>query len=299
VAPLNGLPIDDPVLAERRVLAVKVDNHPNARPQSGLEIADAIVETVVEGGYTRFIALFHTTDTGYVGPIRSARPTDSTILKPLGAPLVLSGAQRWVYDLFASRGVPVIGEVAGTYRISSRSAPHNLYGDTESLRLTADGRGYSDEFGIPLYEIAPWVSMPEEAAETISMSWSTNTLYSWQYRDGEYFRYIGVETPRAHNYVDRSGEGGQVSVDVIVVIEGTRYTAWPAAGTEGNPVPAIDTVGSGPAAIFYAGRVMTGTWQRNNIGEPFTLLDEDGDPMTVPPGRPWIAVFPEQRAVRW
>jgi len=96
IAPLTGLPIDDETLAARRVMAIKVDNHPDARPQSGLDQADAVMEILVEGGFTRFVALFHTTDTDYVGPIRSGRPTDPTVLRPMNAVMVVSGGQDWI-----------------------------------------------------------------------------------------------------------------------------------------------------------------------------------------------------------
>jgi hypothetical protein len=299
VAPLSGLPIDDQALADRRVLGVKIDNHPNARPQSGLDVADAVMEISVEGGFTRFIALFHTTDTDYLGPIRSGRPTDPTVLRPMNAVMVLSGGQNWILNYIASRGVKMIGEVSGTYRISTRPRPHNLYGDTAGLRQTADGRGYSDEFGTALYAIAPWEVLPDEQADTIVLNWSTTATYSWQYHDGKYLRFIGADDPHPHNGVDREGNVEQISVDVLVVLEGTRYTAYPAAGVKGNEVPAIDTLGSGPAHIFYQGRVMTGTWERESIEDPFALFDESGDPMTVPPGKPWISIFPEQRSVSW
>ncbi|MCP3976979.1 MAG: DUF3048 domain-containing protein, partial [bacterium] len=74
-SPLNGLNVEDPELLERRAIAVKVDNHWNARPQSGIQEADMVYELLVEGGLTRFIAVFHHSDSGYVGPIRSLRPT--------------------------------------------------------------------------------------------------------------------------------------------------------------------------------------------------------------------------------
>jgi len=44
---------------KRRPLAVMVENHVEARPQSGLFFADIIYEAVAEGGITRFMALFY------------------------------------------------------------------------------------------------------------------------------------------------------------------------------------------------------------------------------------------------
>ncbi|HSM44798.1 MAG TPA: DUF3048 domain-containing protein, partial [Acidimicrobiia bacterium] len=82
-SPVNGLPVDDPDTLERRVIAVKIDNHHNARPQSGIQEAEAVVEIRVEGSFTRFIALVHRVDSEYLGPIRSARPSDAMVILPL------------------------------------------------------------------------------------------------------------------------------------------------------------------------------------------------------------------------
>lgn len=296
VEPLNGLPIDDAALADRRVMAVKIDNHPEARPQSGLEQADAVIEILVEGGFTRFIALFHSSDTGYVGPIRSGRPTDPSMLKAMNATFTISGGQPWVIDYIVGRDINLIGEVAGTYRVSHRVAPHNLFGDTVALRETADGRGYSDQFPGPLYEVGPWEGLPEERAELISLSWATGNLVNWQHTDEGYLRFVGTS---AHNWIDRDGNGGQLTFDVLVVLVGDPYTASPPAGVRGQSLPATTTVGAGAAYIFYEGRVLEGTWSRDDIDQPFTLLDADGNRMTVPPGRPWVSLFPSDRSITW
>ena len=166
IAPISGLPVEDETLAARRVIAVKVDNHPDARPQSGLNDADGVIEIIVEGGFTRFIALFHTTDTDYVGPIRSVRPTDSDRAP---ADERGHGAQRR----------PALGPQPHRRprgeddRRGRRHLPHLTRGplpttstaNTTDLRATADTRGYSDEFGTALYEIAPWDEMPAETAD--------------------------------------------------------------------------------------------------------------------------------------
>ena len=51
---INGLAVEDETLLDRRVLAVKMDNHYRARPQSGVDQADMVIELMVEG-VTRFL----------------------------------------------------------------------------------------------------------------------------------------------------------------------------------------------------------------------------------------------------
>ena len=102
------------------VIGVKNDNNVNARPQSGPQNADAVVEVLVEGGMTRFINIFYQSDTTYHGPIRSARPTDPTVLKPLGGVLVVSGATGGLIPQIEAMGVPVITDRRPEFfRISS------------------------------------------------------------------------------------------------------------------------------------------------------------------------------------
>jgi hypothetical protein len=67
----------------------------------------------------------------------------------------------------------------------------------------------------------------------------------------------------------------------------------------GSPVPAIDTVGSGRVLVFTNGRVFDGRWSRSSIRDPFELRYPDGSLLTVPPGVPWVNVFPADRSVDW
>ena len=76
----------DAAAPHRPALVVKIDNHPDARPQAGLNQADIVLEENVEG-ITRFAAVFQTTDADPVGPIRSARTTDIDSARPLDQPL--------------------------------------------------------------------------------------------------------------------------------------------------------------------------------------------------------------------
>lgn len=295
VSPLNGLPIEDPSLVDRRVLAVKIDNHWNARPQSGIQDADAVYELLVEAGLTRFIALFHQSDSDYLGPMRSGRPTDPTLLKPLGATFTISGAQDWVVNRIVSAGVSLIGEVRpATYRISSRFAPHNLYVDTTALREYANERGYPDDPPPDLFAWESWSDDLRARATSISFDWSPGLQVRWDWTGEQYVRYTGGDL---HQWIPRKGDPEQLSTDTLVVLFARRYTASPSGA--GSSVPAMDTVGTGRALVFSGGEVREGTWSRDAIEEPFALQDGDGATLTVPPGRPWVSVFPDSRSITW
>ena len=72
--------------------------------------------------------------------------------------------------------------------------------------------------------------------------------------------------------------------------------SWTGAGSS---VPALDTVGSGDATLFYKGRAVTATWRRTTADEPFTLTANDGTELVLPPGRLWISVFPTTSTLSW
>jgi len=58
---------------DRRPLAIVVENHSEARPQSGLDKADVVYEALVEWGITRFMAIYAQQEAAVVGPVRSIR----------------------------------------------------------------------------------------------------------------------------------------------------------------------------------------------------------------------------------
>ena len=69
---LNGAEVEK-TDAERRPIAVMVENHPDSRPQSGLSDASLVYEAITEGGITRFMAVYGPNVPKKVGPVRSAR----------------------------------------------------------------------------------------------------------------------------------------------------------------------------------------------------------------------------------
>jgi hypothetical protein len=296
-SPLNGLPVEDLELLDRRVVAVKMDNHPDARPQSGIQEADAVFELLVEAGLTRFIGLFLQSDSEYYGPIRSLRPTDPTLVKPLGATLQISGGQSWVQSVATNAGVRLLGESSpNTFRVrNGRVRERTLYGSTVAMREVADGRGYSDDPpASPMFEFGEPAPSTTSATE-ITLDWSDFPVVRWVW-DGEQYLRFNAQTP--HNWLDVDGDEEQISTDVLVVLTATKYTASPSSGS-GSSVPAMTTVGTGQALLFSGGVLVEGTWERAGIDLPFELSLADGSVMTVPAGRLWVSIFPTNRTLSW
>jgi hypothetical protein len=292
---INGVVNDSEDLINRRVVAVKIDNHPRARPQVALNQADAVYETLVEGGITRFIALYQTQDFEKVGPNRSGRVTDSDLIKGLDATFQISGAQRWVKNIFRADGINVLYDNGvSTYRDKSRPAPHNLFASTPKIREIADDRGWSNDNpgNMFLFGDAPSSGI---AATTISMSFSGGINANWEWDGDAYLRSNGAT---AHETVDADGATDQVSADLLIALHVREFIAHNPAGS-GTSLPTADTVGTGNAMVFYDGEIVEGTWTRETDEDMFTLTNEDSTAMVIPPGRMWISLIPNTEYVTW
>jgi hypothetical protein len=295
---INGLPVDDSALLSRRVLAVKIDNHPIAQPQSGIDRADMVIELMVEG-ITRFMTVWQQSDSEYLGPMRSGRPTDPTLLQAFNEPtFVISGAQSWVQNLIRSKGIQLIGEVRPeTFRISGRFAPHNLYVDTTLLREYADSRGYPDQSPDgPLWAFGP---MPAgaPAASSVRLNFSGNIVnWVWDETTGTWLREVDR---RPSNWRNQDDEEGQIGFPVLVALYVEQYSAFPPNGVSGTALPSSRTTGSGTAFVFAEGKVLEGTWEREAETDWFTLIDADDQVIMVPPGQVWVSLVPTTSGLTW
>ena len=146
LSPFTG----EPVRSLGPVLAVKIDNIVYARPQTGLTAADIVYVLPVEGGLTRFLAIFSSHFPPVIGPVRSTRKDDLELLGQFGRPaFAYSGAQGQllpvverarIVDLYA-------GLVGGYYRDYQRIAPYNLYATTRVLLAEAKGASTAHSIG--------------------------------------------------------------------------------------------------------------------------------------------------------
>lgn len=297
VSPVNGFPVDSQELIDRKLVAVKIDNHWSSRPQSGLEKADAVFEMVVESGITRFIALFHHSDSDWTGPMRSARPTDWTLVKPLNGVLLVSGGQPWITRQFPNNGVSLIGDLGPplTNRWRQRKAPHNLYVNTYEARRVSEERRHDPEPPPQLFPRGPFNGPDWASAASIFFDWSDTMDATWSW-DGA--RYVRTVEGQPHLWQNREGTAiGQITADVLVVLMAERYRACPSGS--GSCVPAWRTVGENRAMVFAEGRYAEGRWQRSDAGDWFAVTNPAGKPIVVPPGRMWIMIYPEDSELIW
>ena len=293
-SPVNGLPMPSGS-NNTIVIGIKNDNNVRARPQSGPQKADAVFEVLVEGGMTRFINIFYQSDTSYHGPIRSARPTDPTVLRPLGGVLVASGATGGLIPEINDMGVPVITDRRPEYfRISSRKAPHNLYADTTKLKSIAISKGYK-KVNIP-QPLFPWGDPTFENWQNnsfLNLVFSGYTETTWTWNGSSYLRtyydaYQNQNKNNLHNWLDENGNTGQISVDTVIALFCEPYV---------HPLqlPSVKTVGEGRAIILHGGKMLDAKWKRGSNLDPFHITDNNNNILYVPKGKVWISLVPNTK----
>ena len=303
MSPFTGkeLPPETWLKRPKRVIAFKIDNNIKARPQSGLQEADAVHEILVEGGMTRFLAFFYDNTSKYLGPIRSARPTDPTMVRPYGGTLVVSGATAGLIPSIRELGVPVLEEQSSPvmFRISSRNAPHNLYADTELVRQRIEDRGfYFLQPGPgPLYPFGLNQNNWNDGADKITIKYSEFTTVIWKLDGDKYSRFIidnysDNKEATAHNFISQDGNYTDIlKTETIVVIQGPLYK------DKATTLPSVLTVGVGNAYVINHGKYIEGSWRRGDISEPFVLTDINGNDIEVPPSTQWVHILPNEGLV--
>ncbi len=293
-SPVNGLPMPSGS-NNSIVIGIKNDNNVRARPQSGPQAADAVVEVLVEGGMTRFINIFYQSDTSYHGPIRSARPTDPTVLRPVGGVLVASGATGGLIPEIVDMGVPVISDRRPEYfRISSRSAPHNLYADTAKLKQHALNKGYKKYLNPqPLF---PWGNPSQsnwKSNSYLKLTFSSYTSTTWTWNGSSYARtyydaYKNSSNDNIHYWIDKNGNQGQITTTTVIALFCEPYV---------HPLqlPSVKTVGEGRAIILHKGKLLDARWKRGSNLDPFHIVDNNDNILYVPKGKVWISLVPNTK----
>ena len=274
----------EPVTALGPVLAVKIDNLAPARPQTGLTGADIVYVLPVEGGLSRFLAVFSSRFPPVIGPVRSAREDDLELLRQFGRPaFAYSGAQPQLLpvverartvDLYAGRA-----SVSGDYfRDPRRIAPHNLYARTSRLLAEAAGASRAHDIG---FRFGP-APAGGRAAASFSVSYpAASFTFRWSANDGRWL--VGMDGTPA-----RAAEGGPLSAATVVI----QYTAVRTSRfleARARP-PYAESTGAGTGVVLRGGRAYPIRWSRPGADSGTTFTTMSGQVMTFARGPAWVVL---------
>jgi hypothetical protein len=293
LCPLTGLPAPGGSVPQRPALAVKVDNYIQARPQSGLDSADIVFEEPVEGGITRFVAVFQCQEATMVGPIRSARNIDIGILGEFGRPLLVSvGGINPVLDNLANS--PIIENDLRTHASvvqnpPGRYPPYDTYAATSALWALQSSQ---DTPPAPVFEYSTTVSTGVPAASVSIPYPGSNVVWTYDPGTKQYLRAYGSSP-------DQLADGTQNSAATVIVQSvQITYGPWLENDVGGLEVQAnLYENASGPVEIFRNGVEITGTWQRDSLGQPTQFVSVTGTPIPMQPGRTWVELVPSTMVV--
>lgn len=279
---LMGIEVD-PNVAKRPVLGVMIENHPDARPQSGLSDAGIVFEAVAEGGITRYLALYQENQPDNLGPIRSLRAYYLDWAMGLDAAIAHVGGSADALSLVDSRNAKSLSQLAHPdpyQRVGTKQAPHNVYSSVNSLRGLMNELGFVDSS-----KFNEFPRSLESPAQTPNAT-KININFSF----GEYaveYRY----NTEANNYTRYLAGAPDIDANTSKPIVVKNVVVLKLAG------PISNAIGNGQALIYKDGTVASGTWRQSSFRDRVTLADTEGNEIPLNRGNTWFAALPNAGSV--
>ena len=299
-----------------RIVGVMVNNisntsRQNARPQRGLSSADLLIECKVEGGITRFCAVFHDADSiPEIGPLRSGRDQFLQLLMPYQALYYHDGESAACTKFISVYNYSGLN-IGGKSYFNTPTHPHVAHRDSrgrdvayehteftsgKEIKQAAGNAGigltYANEtpfFHFADYRTAASNDLPgAPAAKTISITHSESyrtrlTYNSWgrSYKLEMYNR-----SKKAYENTVDELTGKQLTFDNVVVC----FADIAAYAGDSHDVQSVNYVAGGQAYLFTRGGVQVGRWEKPHPTHPLKLYTETGEEMTLNRGKTYLAL---------
>lgn len=284
--PLTGLGSE--TKTDGRAVAVMINNHPKARPQSGLDKADIVYELLAEGDVTRFLAVFQSEKPDNMGPVRSARDYYIDIAKGLDALFIAHGYSEKAKELLERDFVDNLNGMVydGTLfkRASFRKAPHNSYITYENVLKGAKEKKYSMKESPPEFQFLSEEdseSVTGDTANSVMISYSDsgifNSTYEYDKAAGKYKRYSNGE--QTIDYETKE----PILVDNLFIIETAHQVIDEVAHKE------IDLQSGGSGYLLQKGKLIEVEWKNDN---GLIVPIKDGKVIPFVQGKTWVNVVP-------
>jgi hypothetical protein len=291
-APLTGRLVTQQVAA-RHPIAVMIDDHSDARPQSGFSAASVVWQAPAEGGIPRYMLVFQDQVPADVGPVRSARIYYVQWASELRALYVHSGGSPQALATLRAKGngqlVYNADEFAwGRYfrRVDFKFAPHNLYSTGKQLRALAATRGAKDEALEWPWRFAPDAPIGQRpVGGRIQVAYRASTIrYDYDRISNTYLRSVTGEKAQ----LDRSTKRRVAPKNVVVML----MHFGPLNDGSGKARLEAQVTGTGPAWISSNGVTIKGTWKKAGQTAPTSFFDAAGKPVRLTVGQTFIQVMP-------
>ena len=294
VAPLTGVSYADgsnKFLAGPVVMG-KIDNSPEARPQLGLSKTDVVIDEMVEGGLTRFLAIWHSQMPSEFGPIRSVRPMDPDLATAFGGIIAYSGGQRPFVAAMKATGLYNADETSeqgkGTMeRVTNRVAPHNLFVKAQNLQaahpdlaapkqLFTYNTDYTDASGTTAAISGKVVLDVKAQFPAATALWTWNGSAWARTQDGK--------------VLTDALDGKQLTAANVVVLRVSvdRSFKDPRYGF----VPKTLLEGAGKGQVFSDGKVIDVNWTKAKATDYPSLTTASGEVVKLAPGNTWFELVP-------
>lgn len=272
------------------------------RPQSGLQDANVVYETVAEGGITRLLALYaNDLLTERIGPVRSARPYFVDIAEEYRAVFAhAGGSPQGLSRLYGNQYVVDLNQISGDGRYFKRDysfssiQEHALFTTKELLAYALRDKGLVDATG----SYDGWKFASEDAAKKdrpteekkITINFSSASYQAEYLYDREknyYLRSTGGEAQ------DDRNTNEQLHVRTVIV----QFVDLSILDSYGRVD--LKLIGEGKAVVFHDGIAIEGTWKKGARAERTRFYGNDGNEIELIPGNIWVEVVPDDRTVEY
>lgn len=293
INPLTGEAVDADI-SSKRPYAIVLNNLERALPQCGVQEADIIIETPVEGGITRMLAVFQDiTDVGTIGSIRSARPYLVDLSLAFDSIFIHAGGSDQAYEEMANKDVLHFDGVNGSkgtqifYRDEERRSTagyeHSLFTTSDLIEeyiYPMDIR-HEHEDGYKYEQTYETEAMPDgSTAETITADITSSKSTSFTY-DSATKKYLISEY--GEDYVDGNTENQVSTKNVICLSTDISRISGDSSGRL-----EMRTTGSGTGYFACEGKIIPIKWSRDDVYDQLHFTTEDGTPLSLGRGNTYI-----------
>jgi hypothetical protein len=273
---LTGLEVPEEE-SERPVLGVMIENSEEARPQSGLDSAGIVFETVTEAGITRYLLLFQENQPEEVGPVRSVRPAFVDWAMGFDASIAHVGGSEQALKMIEDRDYPKdMNEFAHSdayYRRPDKEAPHDAYAKTATLRELQEELEHEPSVFDEIMRTDETPANPPTVS-TIALQFSHpifGVSFTYDPAINSYARNLGGVP-----HID-ANTGKQITVKNLIVFK---------QDVQGG------ALGSGEATLYRDGGSESIKWEQDSYDERIKFIDATGNDVALNRGDTWIAVLP-------